>query len=90
MSHTPAEIAEATLRAHAIRLDWKRTGEQILPLLIEAVEADRAQRAVIYVIADEEGDVIGATFDKAEADRLTDDEDNDTPLRTYVSIEVAS
>lgn len=41
---TPAEIAAATLDAHAIKPNWNRTGAHIAELIAEAVEADRAQR----------------------------------------------
>lgn len=43
---TPEQIAQTTLDAHAIRPDWRRSGEQILGLITEAIEADRAQRQV--------------------------------------------
>lgn len=42
---TPAEIAQATLDAHAIKPHWRRDGEQIAALIAEAIEADRAQRS---------------------------------------------
>lgn len=41
---TPEQIAQSTLDAHCIRDDWRRTGEQVRALIIEAVEKDRAQR----------------------------------------------
>lgn len=38
-----AEIATAVLEAHRIRPDWKRDGEQIHGLLMEAVRAARGE-----------------------------------------------
>jgi hypothetical protein len=45
MAKTAQQIAADTLAAHAIRPDWRRTGEQIAPLIAEGIEADRAQQA---------------------------------------------
>ena len=44
---SPEQIAQATLNAHAIQPDWRRTGAQILPLFSEAVAADRSQRRAV-------------------------------------------
>lgn len=44
---TSEQIADDVLADHAIKPHWQRSGEQIAALLAEAVEADRAQRAVI-------------------------------------------
>lgn len=40
---TPLEIAQQTLTDHAIQPQWQRSGAQILGLIAEAVEADRAE-----------------------------------------------
>ena len=45
MTHmSPDQIAAKVLVEHSIRPDWRRTGEQIHSLIVEAVEMDRAQR----------------------------------------------
>lgn len=41
----PAEIAETVLQGHCIREGWARSREQIIPLMTEAIELDRAQHA---------------------------------------------
>ncbi|WP_406245864.1 hypothetical protein ACI7YT_12550 [Microbacterium sp. M] len=40
---SPEQIAQSVLDAHAIRPDWKRSGEQIAGLLAEAVRAARGE-----------------------------------------------
>lgn len=36
-------VAQATLDAHAIRDDWRRSGEQVRALITEAVQRDRGE-----------------------------------------------
>ena len=41
---TPEQVATKVLVEHSIRPDWRRTGEQIHSLIVEAIKMDRAQR----------------------------------------------
>ncbi|QNJ55595.1 hypothetical protein SEA_PHINKY_104 [Microbacterium phage Phinky] len=43
VTERPEQIAERVLENHRIRPDWRRTGEQILPLLAEAVRIARGE-----------------------------------------------
>lgn len=64
------EIAQAVLDAHSIRPDWRRTGEQIIPLIVEALSLARAepQDSAIFIVQDEGGDVVNVFRDPEEAD----------------------
>lgn len=42
---SPEQIAERVLDNHRIRPDWRRTGEQIIPLLAEAVRIARGEQS---------------------------------------------
>lgn len=42
---TPEQVAQDTLDAHSILPHWRRNGEQIAALIVEAIENDRATRA---------------------------------------------
>lgn len=39
ISAPPEEVAAAVLDSHSIRHDWRRTGEQIIPLIVEGIQA---------------------------------------------------
>lgn len=57
MTMTAEEVANAVLNRHAIRDDWRRTGEQIRKLLVEAVElaeseADRKRGSMVLTRGD--------------------------------------
>ncbi|QED11915.1 hypothetical protein SEA_MASHLEY_99 [Microbacterium phage Mashley] len=45
VTESPTQIAERVLDNHRIRPDWRRTGEQIIPLLAEAVRIARGEES---------------------------------------------
>lgn len=45
VTEQPEQIAERVLDNHRIRPDWRRTGEQIIPLLAEAVRIARGEES---------------------------------------------
>lgn len=45
VTESPERIAERVLDNHRIRPDWRRTGEQIVPLLAEAVRIARGEES---------------------------------------------
>lgn len=45
VTESPEQIAERVLDNHRIRPDWRRTGEQIIPLLAEAVRIARGEES---------------------------------------------
>uniref|UniRef100_A0AAU8EHQ1 MazG-like nucleotide pyrophosphohydrolase n=1 Tax=Microbacterium phage Judebell TaxID=3230835 RepID=A0AAU8EHQ1_9CAUD len=45
VTESPTQIAERVLENHRIRPDWRRTGEQIVPLLAEAVRIARGEES---------------------------------------------
>lgn len=45
VTESPTQIAERVLENHRIRPDWRRTGEQIIPLLAEAVRIARGEES---------------------------------------------
>jgi len=44
VAKTPQEIAQAVLNNHAIRPTFRRDGEQIQKLIVEAIKLDREER----------------------------------------------
>lgn len=67
---TPAEIAANVLDSHAIKPDWRRSGEQIAALIVEAINADRIERSR-YVLSFEP-DAIREHFEVDEDDPTED------------------
>jgi len=78
---TLAEIADAVWASRSgAALDGHEP--EVRALLIEA--AQRTESREVYVVQAENGDVVDVTWSRAYAERITDPNDPDIPLRSFV------
>ena len=78
---TASEIVDAVCLDHNAR-QFGPVEDAIRAMLTDAVS--RAESREVYVIQDEGGDVIDVTWSRAFAERETDSDDPNVPVRSFV------